>query len=716
MDVHSAVTEKIGTIDPRSLLAYELEQTRIEREQVQSAFERDHDRLKNVRSGLDALCTLVWRDIYSQHQTARMRENAARSLTLGWFGDYAAWAGFAVLLVCIAGYLGAGVAGAFAGAGLYVALAVLSFFAIRGNSVGNIKKLRKSLGKDGKDFRFVTFTDVDHTASHPFIGYDGPLENCELEERVWKIPGIADKDAASEVFLEVMDERPNAVILSRFPDKTPTLVHAEVDNPFVKVYGVYMQRAIERQLPLVKKHAVDFRAVATRFAKLKSLQERATLLERELEEFDHTVGVLDRLPIADHAKRGIARNVSLFRLGDREAPSGLLICGPSDVEKNVLAKTIAEAAGARFIPLAAAEMRTGYVGQGAAYVIKCFTEAREAGRAIVFIDDCELILGKRGYVAFGPMRNEIHAAIVNEWEALRDSGTVWLVGGTDRPELIDQTAVLRFGTIVDLSRPEPAAAHSAIEEADARAARASWDDLTISSPVRDRLHSIASMLAHWETLQEQGIEIPRVVLLYGPAGNGKADIARAFAKEAGLATIDVSPEDAVVGFERAAEHAPAIVSIEHLDAVPGESAADVAACLDRLADMRLFVVSTSSEPERIDATLQARLQEIVEISNPDGFEREALLKQLLAGKPFAAAISQRLDELAECAAGKSRQELRTMVQGAIRRAAVRAIEAGAPDSVAIAPGDFGVGMAIVSPNVAAASSSYVEFSIDRESA
>lgn len=691
MDVQAAVTERID-VDPRSLLEFELERTRADREEIAHAYLRDQERMTAVRAGLDAMATHIWHDVNAQQQSARARDNMIKALTLSWLSASRSWVALLLVAFSIVEYFVLGWISVLIAVALYVGFAFLGYLIVRGAGIEAIKKLRKHLGKDGKDVRFVTFVNVNHAVMHPYIGYDGPLDDNSFEERSWKIPGVSDKDALSEVFFEVMDARPCAVVLSRFPDKTPTLVHAEIDNEFIKVYGVFLQRAIERQLPSMRKLAYDFRNAVARYAKLKSLDERMALLEQELEEFDRTIGALQNVGIPDHAKKIIARNVSLFRMGDPDASSGLLLCGPSEVDKSFIVKTVAEAAGANFVPLAVSEVRTAYVGQGAAYVLRGFAEARIA-RSIIFIDDCEKIFGKRGEVQFGPMRNEIHQAILNEWESVRGGGKVWVVGATDYPELIDQNAVLRFGTIVDLSRALPSLAHKAIEEAGLSQPSASeatsWERFQLSSAVLDRLRELALVVRHGASMQEQGIE-SGALLIHGPMGNGKPEIVRTFAREAGLGLVGAAPNDAPVAFERAREHAPVVLLLDSIDAVAPELRAELLEHLEHAPQQRIFVVGVTSDLEAVDPEIRARFEDVIEIANPDQAQRARMLQAMLENKPFATEIADRLDEIAERCEGRSRSQLVAMVRQAIRKAAVRAIEAGNSDRVTIVPEDLGL--------------------------
>ena len=73
-------------------------------------------------------------------------------------------------------------------------------------------------------------------------------------------------------------------------------------------------------------------------------------------------------------------------LGAR-APRGVLLYGPPGTGKTMLARAVAAHAGVDFFAASGSSFVEMFVGRGAARIRRLFKEARESGRAVIFIDE-----------------------------------------------------------------------------------------------------------------------------------------------------------------------------------------------------------------------------------------------------------------------------------------------------------------------------------------
>ncbi len=191
---------------------------------------------------------------------------------------------------------------------------------------------------------------------------------------------------------------------------------------------------------------------------------------------------------------------------------------------------------------------------------------------------------------------------------------------------------------------------------------------------------------------------PSGVLLYGPPGTGKTLLARAIAGESGVNFVSVAgPEvlDRYVGeseeairdlFERARQTAPAIVFLDEIDAIAGRRGegnevtervvSQLLTELDAAAEHpSVVVLAATNRKESLDPALlrPGRLEQHIEVPNPDASAREDILQVHMEGKPIETTIDLR--DLAADTEGYSGADLEALV----RTASMRAIREVADD-------------------------------------
>ena len=191
------------------------------------------------------------------------------------------------------------------------------------------------------------------------------------------------------------------------------------------------------------------------------------------------------------------------------------------------------------------------------------------------------------------------------------------------------------------------------------------------------------------------------ILLYGPPGCGKTHLARATAGECGAGFISIAITDILskwLGeserhlheiFERARQHAPAVVFIDEIDAI-GMSRSDAGSYQAPLVNVlltemdgiqskndQLMVLAATNVPWRVDQALRrpGRFDRVLFIPPPDAPAREAILKLHLRGMPASGVDAAKLAKLCDRFSGA---DLRAVVERASEKAIYQEMRTGKP--------------------------------------
>ena len=132
----------------------------------------------------------------------------------------------------------------------------------------------------------------------------------------------------------------------------------------------------------------------------------------------------------------------LSELGTRP-PSGILLYGPPGTGKTLLAKAVANKSECNFISIKGPELMTVWVGESEKKVRDIFKKARQASPSIIFFDEIDALLPKRG-ASKDSNQDNVVAQLLTELDGLEELHNVIVIGATNRPDMIDD-AVMRPG-------------------------------------------------------------------------------------------------------------------------------------------------------------------------------------------------------------------------------------------------------------------------------
>ncbi|ORX40700.1 P-loop containing nucleoside triphosphate hydrolase protein, partial [Kockovaella imperatae] len=150
--------------------------------------------------------------------------------------------------------------------------------------------------------------------------------------------------------------------------------------------------------------------------------------------------------------------------------SGLLLYGPPGTGKTLLAKAVATTCNLNFFSVKGPELLNMYIGESEANVRRIFQKARDASPCIIFMDELDSIAPKRGNQGdSGGVMDRIVSQLLAELDGMSsgESGQVFVMGATNRPDLLDPALLRpgRFDRMLYLSLPTTHAAQSSILKA-----------------------------------------------------------------------------------------------------------------------------------------------------------------------------------------------------------------------------------------------------------
>eukprot|EP00124_Ichthyophonus_hoferi_P003081 Ihof_evm4s246 gene=Ihof_evmTU4s246 len=126
------------------------------------------------------------------------------------------------------------------------------------------------------------------------------------------------------------------------------------------------------------------------------------------------------------------------------SPSGVLLYGPPGCGKTLLAKAIANESGASFISIKGPELLNKFVGESERSIRVVFQRARDSAPCVMFFDELDALCPRRGTESHATER--VVNQLLTEMDGLESRKQVFIIGATNRPDIIDP-AMLRPGRL-----------------------------------------------------------------------------------------------------------------------------------------------------------------------------------------------------------------------------------------------------------------------------
>jgi SpoVK/Ycf46/Vps4 family AAA+-type ATPase len=136
------------------------------------------------------------------------------------------------------------------------------------------------------------------------------------------------------------------------------------------------------------------------------------------------------------------------------APAGILLYGPPGTGKTTIAKAMATEVRASFYEMSGADLLSKWVGESEERVQKLFIRARENRPSIIFIDEIDALLRRRTATSIAPWEERLVSQFLRELDGLSSSTGVFLVGATNRIDIIDEAIKERRLTPFEVPLPD----------------------------------------------------------------------------------------------------------------------------------------------------------------------------------------------------------------------------------------------------------------------
>jgi transitional endoplasmic reticulum ATPase len=145
----------------------------------------------------------------------------------------------------------------------------------------------------------------------------------------------------------------------------------------------------------------------------------------------------------------------LFQHVGLRPPHGILLYGPPGNGKTLVVKALASQSNLNFISVKGPELLSKYVGESERGVRELFARARQAAPCIVFLDEVDALVPRRGLHNDSPVTDRVVSQLLTEIDGIEALKDVWVIAATNRPDMLDD-ALLRPGRLdYRLEVPKP---------------------------------------------------------------------------------------------------------------------------------------------------------------------------------------------------------------------------------------------------------------------
>jgi transitional endoplasmic reticulum ATPase len=172
--------------------------------------------------------------------------------------------------------------------------------------------------------------------------------------------------------------------------------------------------------------------------------------------FSEIGGLADIKRILIETVRDPLYHPEVYAKANTRPARGILLTGEPGTGKTMMAKAIAKEAEVNFIAVSGPELLSKYIGESERGVREVFKKARQAAPCILFFDEIESLVPKRGQMMGDQVTERVVTQFLTAMDGIEELKGVLVLGSTNRPDLIDP-AILRpgrFDFVIEIPKPD----------------------------------------------------------------------------------------------------------------------------------------------------------------------------------------------------------------------------------------------------------------------
>ncbi len=252
---------------------------------------------------------------------------------------------------------------------------------------------------------------------------------------------------------EVVNQIKRRVFLQPFANQTHGFVGADISLTVKEAAMHALRKGLEKVPPKdLKEGNIDSSIIASirvttdDFQAALSHVEPSAMREVLIEVPDIS---WDRVGGLEQAKNELREAVEwplkypqIFRHLQTKTPKGILLFGPPGTGKTLMAKAVAHESECNFISVKGPELISKWVGESEKGIREVFRKARQAAPSIIFFDEIDALVPKRGsYSDASHVTESVVSQILTEMDGMEELKNVTIIAATNRPDMLDDALV-----------------------------------------------------------------------------------------------------------------------------------------------------------------------------------------------------------------------------------------------------------------------------------